>query len=87
MHAHLAATGAARDLCGEHHPESGGAEPSGDACSLCLAGAHAPAMREPGAPRLALLTAPAQFAPALREDARGVARSRPGTPRAPPLPA
>jgi hypothetical protein len=87
VHAHLAAADAARGLCGEHHPESGSSEPSSDACSLCLAGAHAPAMRVPGAPSLALPSAPVDFAPDVREDAHGIARCLPGTPRAPPLPA
>ncbi len=83
VHAHLGATDAARGLCGEHHPDTSPAA-SSDACSLCLAGAHAPAMRAPGAPLFALPDSPASAAPAAPEADRGVARGRPGTPRAPP---
>ena len=84
VHAHLAAADATRDLCGDHHPESG-VDPSGDGCSLCLAGAHAPALREPGPAGSAPPDAAARFVLAERRDARGVARHRPGTPRAPPF--
>lgn len=84
VHAHLAAADA-RDLCGEHHPERGSADPGGDACSLCLAGAHARALREPGAPQLAAPRASSDFAPAACEHASGLPRHRPGTPRAPPF--
>jgi hypothetical protein len=83
VHAHLGGAGT-RGLCGESHPENSTA-PTGDACSLCLAGAHAPAMSEQGAPLLVLLSLPALHEPARPEIDRGVARSRPGTPRAPPL--
>ena len=83
VHAHLAAADA-RGLCGEHHPESGKADPGGDVCSLCIAGAHAPAMREPGTPRLTGSLASSGFAVVAREIARDLPRHRPGTPRAPP---
>jgi hypothetical protein len=84
VHAHLAASDVTRDLCGDHHPESG-FDPSGDGCSLCLAGAHAPALRDPGAPGFASSPdAPTRFAIVTRAQARGIALDRPGTPRAPP---
>lgn len=87
VHAHLEAAGAAaQGLCGEHHPDSAPA-PGSDACSLCLAGAHAPALREPGAPLWELPAAPVSAeapAPAVE---LSIARNRPGTPRAPPFPA
>ena len=87
VHAHLAAADTTRDLCGEHHPDSGNADPVGDACSLCLAGAHAPAIREPVALLFGLPDAPAIRELAKPEVDRGIARGLPGTPRAPPLPA
>ena len=85
VHAHLAGN-TAQGLCGEHHPDSSPA-PTSDACSLCLAGAHAPAMREPGAPLWDVPASPAAPAATAPEADLGVPRSRPGTPRAPPLPA
>jgi hypothetical protein len=85
VHAHLGGAGT-RGLCGEPHPENSTA-PTGDACSLCLAGAHAPAMSEPYAPLLVLTAMPNRLAHARPDSDRGVPRRRPGTPRAPPLPA
>jgi len=87
VHAHLGAPdAAAQGLCGDHHP--GGAAPSpAEACSLCLAGAHAPALREPGAPLFARPAARADTPTASPEVDLSIARRSPGAPRAPPLPA
>jgi len=87
VHAHLEAAGAAaQGLCGEHHPDSA-PTPGSDACSLCLAGAHAPALREPGAPLWQLPAAPASEPASAPQVDLSIARGQPGTPRAPPFPA
>jgi hypothetical protein len=86
-HAHLeAADAAAQGLCGEHLP-AGAPLPGADPCSLCLAGGHATAAIEHGTPLLEGPALPASPAKALPQVDRSVPRSRPGTPRAPPLPA
>jgi hypothetical protein len=86
VHAHLEAAGAAsQGLCGEHHSESAPL-PGPDACSLCLAGAHAPALREPSAPLWELSAAPASEEASAPQVDLSIARGQPGTPRAPPFP-
>lgn len=87
VHAHLEALdAAAQGLCGDHHP-FGAPSPAAEACSLCLAGAHAPAVREPGALPWERPDAPAIHEVAAHPVDLSITRGRPGTPRAPPLPA
>ena len=85
VHAHLESA-ASQGWCGEHDSDNAPA-PASEACTLCLAGAHAPATREPGALRWELRAAPIAAPAAPPAIDRSIARSRPGTPRAPPLPA
>jgi hypothetical protein len=84
VHTHLEAGAAAQGFCGDHLPD-GAPAPAGDTCSLCLAGAHAPALREPDLLCWHLRTERSDALPVAPEPDLGLARGRPGTPRAPPL--